>query len=393
MIQAILQPGYWQHDIDEGKPYRLLICEPTFKMIKLIAWPQFNSAIPPGFKINESKSDWIVYVQGIHGLSEVIFASYEQGAEKIEGLSIYGAFLDEAFQAPESFYHEVQNRVSDRSGRITLSGTPKPVEWLVDLIDKSQTDSDIFYKTWTTRDNPYFPKERLEYLKKMLPPKIFRRNFEAALDAFTGQVYESFDRAVHGQVWEIKKSDYQYVWASIDWGWTHNASFYVYGLRGDDEVDVLHEVSEPGILIHGEGRTWASILLHYQNLYAEKFEFVEAGPDRPENIAAIKIRGVRIRAADNAVIEGIQFVSALLHIDERGKSRLRIHAENCPRLLKKIPMLRWQENPDGTLSEKQLKKDDDECDSLRYGLFSMRKWFKLWELFEQKSIAQIETKW
>ena len=90
-------------------------------------------------------------------------------------------------------------------------------------------------------------------------------------------------------------------------------------------------------------------------------------------------------------MEGIQFVSSLLYVDERGKSKIRIHAKNCPILPKRLPMYRWQENHDGSISEKPLKKDDDECDSVRYGLFSMRKWFRIWDFFGGGDIIDVEA--
>lgn len=157
---------------------------------------------------------------------------------------------------------------------------------------------------------------------------------------------------------------------------------YIFGLRDDDQVDVLHEVSENGLTVispDGEQRTWASILSHYEKLYREKFDCYHAGPDRPENIDALRALGIPIKAADDAVIEGLQFCSSIMHVDATGHTRLRIHKENCPKLIQKLPMLRWAENADGSLSEKQLKKDDDEADSFRYGLFSKRKWFRVWD--------------
>lgn len=383
---TFLQPGYWRSDIADQTPYGILVSEPTFKMLKLIAWPLLLKAIPTQSIAEKSLSDRILFVRGVHGLSQIICASYEQGEEKIEGISLYRSYLDEVFQAPKSFFDEVLVRLADREGRLVMSGTPKPCAWIQDeIIDKAGIDSDIFFHTWKTIDNPYFPAESLDRLRKILPPKVFRRNFEASLESFDGQIYESFDRDIHTADFTIDINKYQVIWGSHDWGFSHNGSMYIYGLRDDDEVDVLHEVSESGIpaipMASGQ-ESWAGIMQEYQEQYEEKFDFFYAGPDRPENIASIRQGGVRIKGADNAVNEGIQFVSALMHVDDRGRSKLRIHKSNCPKLCKKLPMLRWKERADGSLSEEQLKRDDDEADSLRYGLFSMRRWFRLWQTME-----------
>lgn len=392
---AFFQPGFFQRDIDAGEPYGMLVGEPTFKMVKLIAWALVIKALPKERIIHIDRKDWIIHFQGIWGVTQIIFSSYEQGASKIEGIPIYRAYLDECFQCPETYYDEVLTRLSDRLGRLVMVGTPKPVAWIIDrIINKSVTDDSIFYKSWKTSENPYFPKQRLEYLRKILPPKIFKRNFEACLDGFQGQIYEDFNRNIHPQEFEINMQEYRFIWGSMDWGWTHNGSMYIFGLRDDDKVDILHEVSEPGLTIvpvPGSNRSWAEIMRDYQTMYSEKFDYFYAGPDRPENIESISSLGIRIQAADNPVVEGIQFVSALLHVysDEYGKetAKLRIHKTNCPKICQKMPMLRWQEKSDGTFDEKQLKKDDDECDSLRYGLFSMRKWFNLYTYFKESKEA------
>lgn len=389
LLDAFWQPGYYERDIRDREPYRILVCEPTFKMVKLIAWNLVRKGLDPSRIVSINETDRIIQYQGVYGITEIIFASYEQGASKIEGLAIYRAYLDECFQCPHSFYSEVLVRLSDRRGKLIMVGTPKPVAWIQDeLIGKANLPgSKIFYISWWTKHNPFFPKDDLYLLKTLLPPKLYKRNYEASLDGFEGQIYESFDKSVHAQIFDINKDNYRYIWASMDWGWTHNASFHVFGLRDDDEVDILHEVSRACVPIVpvGDNRDcWGEIMRGFQEMYKDKFDFVFAGPDRPENISAISDLGVYIKAADDSVMEGIQFVSALMQIDERGKSKLRIHAENCPMLVKRIPMLRWAEDKDGNPTEKQLKKDDDECDSMRYGLFSMRKWFRLSHILSAK---------
>lgn len=386
---AILQPGYFRRDINDGENYGMLVCEPTFKMVKLIAWKLVLNAIPPHLIIDKNETDRIVWVRGVYGVSQIVFASYEQGSEKIEGISLYRSYLDECFQCPEPFYDEVLTRLGDRRGKLYMVGTPKPVSYIMErIIDKAPTSPDINMYHWKTVDNPYFPKDRLEKLKSLLPPKIFKRNFEASLDSFSGQVYETFDRNIHLKVWDIQKEDYKIIWGSHDWGWTHNGSMYIYGLRDDDCVDILHEVSEPGINLVRAGEmtedTWFDYMKKYQDMYDDLFDYFFAGVDRPENIDTLSGLGIRITGADNAVDEGIQFVMALMKPDKNGHSKLRIHAENCPKLAKKIPMLRFKENSDGTMSEQQLKRDDDECDSMRYGLFSMRQWFKIWNYLTGK---------
>jgi len=388
---ALFQPGFMQRDVDDGENYGILVCEPTFKMAKLIAWALIIKALPQNRIIHIDRQDWIIHFQGIWGITQIIFSSYEQGASKIEGIRLYRAYLDECFQCPENYYDEVITRLSDSLGRLVMVGTPKPVAWIIDrIINKASVDNSIFYKSWKTSENPYFKKERLESLRKLLPPKIFKRNFEACLDGFQGQVYEEFDRNLHPQDFQIDIEKYRFIWGSMDWGWTHNGSLYIFGLRDDDNVDILHEVSEPGLTIvpvPGSNKSWAEIMRDYQAMYSEKFDYFYAGPDRPENIESISSLGVRIQAADNPVVEGIQFVSALLHVyeNEHGEkaSKIRIHKTNCPKICQRMPMLRWQERADGTFDEKQFKKDDDECDSVRYGLFSMRKWFNLYAYFKE----------
>ncbi len=99
--------------------------------------------------------------------------------------------------------------------------------------------------------------------------------------------------------------------------------------------------------------------------------------DEPAYIAEFKRAGIFAAPCNNDVKAGIQLVSTLMHVDENGHTRLRIHKKNCPRLSKYLPAYTWNENKDEELSETPKKENDDECDMLRYAIYSGRKWLDI----------------
>lgn len=76
---------------------------------------------------------------------------------------------------------------------------------------------------------------------------------------------------------------------------------------------------------------------------------------------------LRLKKADNAVLEGVQLVSAAL---DAGK--LMFHPR-CERLIAEMEGYRWDERARERGEDKPRKEDDHAVDALRYGLMHYRR--------------------
>lgn len=388
---AIDQPGYWNSDIAVGKTYTMAIGAPTFPMIERVILPTVLRKIPKELitrPYNSTKH--VMEIMGRRGKTTIYFISAKD-PESWQGQELYYVWLDEFPLMKEHMYDEARTRLTSRRGRILLTGTPRGPNWAKRRIyDASKTEEgkEIFFTTWTTAQNPYFPKEELEYARRTMPPKYFARNFLASWDVFEGQIFDEYASGVHerpaahytfrlpdnrrriGTGPEVVWLDH--VFAGKDWGFGHHGAFVVVGRARDGRFFVLDEVWEEGLLVQARSPHQDSWVRRIRPIIAKwGVEAVHCGPDRPENIRILQEAGIKADAALDDVWEGIQEVSKLLHVDpESQEPRLTI-LSNCVRVLDEIVFYHWKkDSTTGESSEKPEKIDDDAIDALRYALYT-----------------------
>lgn len=316
---------------------------------------------------------------------KIEFKSAER-PENLVGEGLNGVYVTETARLKSKVWNDnVRPTLTDKGGWGIFTTTPLGHNWYIDeircLSDKANEQYDDEYvgyhwKTVENTKNPLLLKE-VERAKKTMPKKYFLRNYEACADAFQGQIFDDFDRDIHVKKWSIDKSIYKVIIGGMDWGYTHHGGFVVIGITNDDEVHVLEENTQPGIPCVSSDATqdtWAKRAFEAQKKWG--WELLYCGVDEPEHIKALRDEGVYARKAKNAVNPGIQTIATLMHVDENGYTRLKIH-ENCKRLAKYLPAYRWAENRDGNLEERPEKINDDEVDMLRYAVHSARRWLKL----------------
>ena len=86
-------------------------------------------------------------------------------------------------------------------------------------------------------------------------------------------------------------------------------------------------------------------------------------PEAASLRAELVLRGFWVVDADNSVVEGIHTVSTLL-----SQRNLIVNVDGCNGLEKRIPVYAWDERAAKRGEEQPVKKDDDDCDMLRYGV-------------------------
>jgi PBSX family phage terminase large subunit len=86
-------------------------------------------------------------------------------------------------------------------------------------------------------------------------------------------------------------------------------------------------------------------------------------PEAASLKAQLVMDGFWVTDADNSVSEGIHTVSSML-----ARRKLLVSRDGCPELCKRIPQYAWDGNAAKTGKEQPLKVNDDDVDSLRYGV-------------------------
>lgn len=306
-----------------------------------------------------------------------------------EGLN--GLWLTETARMKKTVWNEnLKPCLSDKNGWFLSDTTPKGMNWyvteigcLADPNDDRFDESYVLYH-WLTIDNDKIPGiiEEVARARKTMPKAEFERNYEANRDAFSGQIYTEFKKSIHVDEFDFDRSRYKVVLGGQDWGYTHHGVLYIAGITFDDEVDVIHIEAHQKILVEKPAdidgsytkKTWCDIAYDAYQKY--DINMIYCGPDRPEDIAAYKARGIPCCAANNSVASGISFVHSLMVVDDNGKSRYRVH-KSCELLIQNHITQKWKEDPNGDHSEEPEKLNDDANDAERYCLFSGKKWFNI----------------
>jgi hypothetical protein len=385
--KALLQPHYDHLDIDKGEPYTIAIGAPDYPTLERVVLPAWLRAIPRKLIVKPYHGvKREMEIQGRLGPTHIYFLSAGR-PESWQGLKLYGAWIDEFPLIDENMFNEVQARLSDRKGWLLLTGTPRGPNWAKERLynaSVNKTDPELFFITWKTLDNPYIPREEIERLRKTMPPKYFRRTFEASWDIFEGQIYEEYLEAFHVR----PESEFTFVLPSgrrkvgvgkrevklkrviggIDWGYGvgHPGAILVLAQADDGKWYVVEESHGEQILIASRtvGRdSWTRRAKFLQTKWEVRMFFADNA--NPQNIAALQAARVEIAPAMKQVKEGIQVVADHLRVNEEdGSPRLYI-LNTCENTRGEIVYYHWKAG-----KEEPVKVNDHCMDALRYALYT-----------------------
>jgi hypothetical protein len=292
--------------------------------------------------------------------------------QRLVGSGLNGIRITETARLKPNVWNDnLRPTLSDKQGWAILDTTPLGYNWYAkEIREVAMQSADWACYHWNTCDNDKVQGliDEVNQAKLNMPEKYFKRNYEASLDAFFGQVYEEFTKNVHIQDFDFNPDDYDYIRVGVDWGYAHNGAMVVGGFRKDGSIDIIDEIAEPRLLVYHEtGDCWAKRGRQLVERY--QVDSFYCGVDQPESIELLTLSGLDALPADNDVKQGIFTVSNLLHIDNNGKSLMRINPR-CEKLIKGLSSYKYKPMKDGQDSEEVEKMADDEVDSLRYLLYS-----------------------
>jgi hypothetical protein len=130
-----------------------------------------------------------------------------RNAESIEGEAVAGYVLDECAKLSEDIYAAAKTTVTMTSGPMIMCSTPLGKNWFYKkfLEAKEEMERAKFEKrkpemiaiTAPTADNPFVPRENIEFARKKLPNRLFRQFFLAEfLD--DGSVFSGIENCLFG---------------------------------------------------------------------------------------------------------------------------------------------------------------------------------------------------
>ncbi len=283
----------------------------------------------------------------------VLFRSSDQ-PERLRGLNLNWAFLDEAAQMQERTWKIVLGRLRVGKPSAWITTTPAGYNWVWrHWVDRQDKQYEIIHAP--TKDNTFLQPEYLADLRANYVGEFARQEIEGEFVAFEGLVYPNFSRNVH--IWT---GDVGSGWTKIravDYGYT-NPFVCLWGAIDEDKRLYIYDE-------HYRTRTLIKEHAEAIKRRAGNYTWTVADTDAQDN-AEMGACGIVTRTAQKDVNRGIQKVMARLEAAGDGKPRLFIHAR-CINLLREFGMYRWNESKEGRNDkEEPVKENDHAMDALRY---------------------------
>ena len=388
--KAIRQPGYQEQDILRGIPYTIAIGAPTYPMVDRVILPTILRLLPNSLRIGKYHGTRrLLRIQGLRGETHIYFLSGKD-PEGWQGQELYGVWLDEFPLCKELLYDEIQTRVSSRKGWILLTGTPRGPNWaktrIYDYAQTKEGGEELFFISWNTSDNPYYPRDQLEYQRQTMPPKYFVRTFEASWDVFEGQIYDEFKEEIHvidpsilrfslpsrRRVLGNGENEVQLesVIAGVDWGYTHNGAILVIGIDALGKYWVLDESVEREVLVSARDASQDSWARRAAVLRAHwEIETFYCDPASPEYMSQFSKRGLNTVRAAKDVHEGIECVARMLHPGPTGTYPKLLILKHCEATIEEMKFYHWKEIG-GEAVEAPDKSNDHCMDAMRYAIYN-----------------------
>lgn len=348
---------------------------------------EFIATAPPGDILISGKTERTVYrnilrpIQDIVGrgnfhyarntgectiagrLCYVAGANDERAEEKIRGMTLIGAYVDEATILPESYFRMLGTRLSLPGAKMFVTTNPDgPFHWLyTDYIQNPDIDAAVFH--FELDDNPVLSEEYKAALKAEYSGLWYQRFILGLWVQAEGAVYDMWDESKHVLAAPPGRAEAYYV--AIDYGTSNPTVFGLFGVRGKVAWMEREYYYDPGKT--GRQKTDAE--------YSDALvEFL--GDIRPREIIidpsalSFKVQLRRdgfenVRNATNAVIDGIRTQGSMLHQGRYFVLRC------CTRTIEEYGAYVWDAKAQQKGEDKPVKENDHSKDAERYFLHTV----------------------
>lgn len=370
----------WLKFVRTAPPGPLLMVGKTERTLKR------NIIDPLTEMLGEKRCKFVAGAGELHLLGRVIYVAgaYNEGSvDKIRGLSLVGAYVDEVSTMPESFWTMLLTRLSIPGAQLFGTTNPDgPQHWLlVNYLERARAHLDIHGQlhhhdgddrlnlhrfSFQLRDNPNLTDEYIDAVSSEFTGLWYRRLILGEWCLAEGVIWESWDPARH--VVEQLPAIAQWLCIALDYGTTNPFHALAIGLGVDGRLYVGHEwrwdsKKQRGALTDAEYservRAWVAGLGITPSYWV-------VDPSAKSYRVQMHRDGQTSTLADNEVVDGIRDVASLF-----ATGRLLVSAE-CKELIREIPGYAWDPDASEKGEDKPLKVADHGCDALRYGIRTTR---------------------
>ena len=312
----------------------------------------------------------------------VVGANDERAQEKIRGLTLAGAYVDEASTVPESFWQMLLSRLSVPGARLFATTNPdSPAHWLkVNYLDHAamwvrgdgsleeggEGALDLARFSFRLADNETLPAEYVKQISREYTGLWHKRFIDGEWVVAEGAVYDMWDPDRHVIAADRVPPLSRLLSVGIDYGTNHPTRGYLLGVS---------EEPRPRLVVVDEWApakmTDAGYSADYRKWIAgRKPEWVCVDPAAASFKLQLFSDGLgNVMDASNAVLSGIRTIASLLATDSM------VVSDRCRFLVNEVPGYSWDDKATLRGLDAPVKANDDSCDAWRYAVASTR---QLW---------------
>lgn len=300
----------------------------------------------------------LVYLEG---------ANDSQSMRKIRGMTLTGAYLDEASLHNQDFVRTVNGRLSEpKAFMIATTNPEEPTHWFKkDYIDAQGIDKKVWH--FVLEDNIFLDKDYIKNVKAeylQMGNAYYQRYILGLWVRAEGAVYSQFcENPSNYIIKEVDKSKIDYIQIGIDFGGNGSqTAFVATAFIGNDGICVLESKRLPS-----------------DNLNPEKLgnEFSKFYWKVADTYPKAHIRYVFADCAEQVLIRGLKSLALPVTIRNSIKNEIneRIRCENgliaknkffiqerCQSVIEALQSAVWKEKKDG--SDERLDDGSTDIDSL-----------------------------
>lgn len=323
-----------------------------------------------GYKTKYNRTDNVLEIRKNGRINHfwIFGGKDEKSQDLIQGMTLAGCLFDEVALMPESFVNQATARCSVEGSKWWFNCNPAgPKHWFkINWIDKV-VKLNLLHLHFVMDDNLSLSEKTKERYRSMYTGVFWKRFIEGLWAVADGVIYDMFDPETHVNSVspeDIDENAGRFI--SVDYGTQNATVFHLWVKLMSGKWHSLKEYYHSG-RESGQQKTdsqYADDLIDFipkdDRGNPLPIEWVIVDPSAASFIAELKTRGLVVRHADNAVLDGIRLVRTLLSLGAIS------FEETCTNTQAEFGTYAWDEKAAARGEDAPVKEADHCMDSVRY---------------------------
>lgn len=319
-----------------------------------------------GYKVKDHRADNLVIVSKgeVTNYFYIFGGKDERSQDLIQGITLAGVFFDEVALMPESFVNQATGRCSVDGSKFWFNCNPDGpyhwfnINWISKIIEKN-----LLYLHFTMDDNLSLSEKIKERYKAMYSGVFYKRYILGLWVVAEGIIFDMFNTVKH-VIDVLKDLILTNVYISVDYG-TQNATVFLLWIKNTSGKWICTKEYYYSGRDTGKQKTdleFANDLIDFMGEYNAT---VIIDPSAASFIAQLKKKGVKVKKANNDVLDGIRLVGTLLN------QGLILFHSSCTNTIQEFNSYIWDKKAAERGEDKPIKQWDHCMDAVRYFCYTV----------------------